>query len=43
MRKRKNCWRSVGAFAAAMALAGFLMSGCQGKPQEEAVDRPVVD
>lgn len=43
MTKRKKCWRSVGAFVAAIALASFLTSGCQGKPQEEAVDRPVVD
>lgn len=43
MTKRKKCWRSAPALVAAIALAAVLASGCQGKPQEEAVQRPVVD
>ncbi|HRS82555.1 MAG TPA: efflux RND transporter periplasmic adaptor subunit [Smithellaceae bacterium] len=42
MTKRKNRRRRFGALAA-VALAGFLASGCQGNPREEAVQRPVVD
>ncbi len=43
MTKRKNRWRSFRALAAAAALAGVLMAGCQGDPPEKAVQRPVVD